>query len=92
MSVLVHNIKLYERVRSEFWNNCLWYQIDGYLREQKGFREELLFYIFNICEINPSRKYGSPNIKRVLFRKIQTPSWCVQTNPVRNFTYSLEKP
>ena len=59
MSVLVHNVKLYERVRGEFWKNCLWYQIDGYCREQKGFREELLFYIFNIAEINPTDKVAS---------------------------------
>ena len=59
MSVLVHNIKLYKRVRREFWNNCLWYQIDGYYREQKGFQEALLFYIFNICEINPADKVAS---------------------------------
>ena len=37
----------------------IWYQIDGYYREQKGFREELLFYIFNICEINPTDKVAS---------------------------------
>ena len=59
MSVLVHNVKLYERVKREFHNNCLWYQIDGYYREQKGFQEELLFYIFNIAEINSTDKVAS---------------------------------
>ena len=59
MSVLVHNVKLYEKVRRGFFNNCLWYQIDGYYREQKGFQQELLFYIFNICEINPTDKVAS---------------------------------
>ena len=59
MSVLIHNIKLYKKVRREFFNNCLWYHIDGYYREQKDFQEALLFYIFNLCELNPTDKVAS---------------------------------
>ena len=85
MSVLKHNKVLYQKVRMEFFNNCLWYQIDGHYREQKYFQEALLFYIFNLCELNPTdkvRKYDPPNIKVVHFRKTRAPSWRVQTNSV----------
>ena len=59
MSILVHNIKLYKKVRREFFNNCLWYQIDGHYRESKYFQEALLFYIFNLCGLNPTDKVAS---------------------------------
>ena len=59
MPVLLHNIELYKEVCREFFNNCLGYQIDGHYREQKGFREALLFYIFNISEINHTAKVAS---------------------------------
>ena len=59
MSVLKHNKVLYQRVCREFFNNCLWYQIDGYYREQKYFHEVLLFYIFNLCGLNPTDKVAS---------------------------------
>ena len=58
MSVLLHNIELYRKVRREFFNNCLWYQITGH-REQKDFQEEILFYIFNLCQINKKDKVAS---------------------------------
>ena len=57
--MLIHNKVLYQKVRREFFNNCLWYQIDGHYFEQKGFQESLLFYIFNICELNPTNKVAS---------------------------------
>ena len=59
MSVLVHNKVLYKKVCMEFFNNCLWYQIDGHYREQKYFPEALLFYIFNLCGLNLSDKVAS---------------------------------
>ena len=59
MSVLVHNKVLYKKVCMEFFNNCLWYQIDGHYREQKDFQEALLFYIFKLCELNPTDKVAS---------------------------------
>ena len=45
----------------EFFNNCLWYQVDGRYFEQKlkYFQESLLFYIFNLCELNPTNKVAS---------------------------------
>ena len=56
MHVLVHNEILLQNVRREFFNNCLWYQVDGRYFEQKSFQEALLFYIFNIIELNPTNK------------------------------------
>ena len=57
--MLIHNKVLYQKVRREFFNNCLWYQVDGRYFEQKYFQESLLFYIFNICELNPTNKVAS---------------------------------
>ena len=57
--MLIHNKILYEKVRREFFNNCLWYQVDGRYFEQKYFQEALLSYIFNICELNPTNKVAS---------------------------------
>ena len=59
MSVLLHSIELYRKVRREFFNKCLWFQITGHYREQKGFQEEILFYIFNLCQINKTDKVAS---------------------------------
>ena len=59
MAVLRHNVNLFEKVHREFWNNCLWYNIDGNYREQKHFEEVILSYIFNIVEINPADKVAS---------------------------------
>ena len=59
MSVLKHNKVLYKKVCREFLNNCLWYQIDGCYFEQKGFQESLLFYLFNLVELNPTNKVAS---------------------------------
>lgn len=57
--MLIHNCKLYDAVRREFWNNCLWYQIDGHYREQKEFQNTLLVYIFDLVRINPTDKVAS---------------------------------
>ena len=54
--MLIHNKVLLNKIRREFSNNCRWYQVDGRYFEQKGFQESLLFYIFNICELNPTNK------------------------------------
>ena len=54
-----HNKILYEKLRREFFNNCLWYQVDGHYFEQKYFQEVLLSYIFSICELNPPNKVAS---------------------------------
>ena len=65
MPVLKHNIKLYKKVRREFFNNCLWYQIDGYYRESKYFQEAL-------CELNPTDKVASmihQILKSFIFRE-----------------------
>ena len=59
MSVLKHNKVLYEKVRREFFNNCLWHQIDGQYIERKEFYEAILFYIFNLCELNPTDKVAN---------------------------------
>ena len=59
MAVLRLNVNLFGKVRREFWNNCLWYNINGRYREQKHFREAILSYIFNIVEINPTDKAAS---------------------------------
>ena len=59
MSVLRHNRVLYDKVRREFTNNCLCYQITGRYFEQKAFQGALLSYIFNICELNPTHKVAS---------------------------------
>ena len=72
MSVLKHNKILYQRMRREFFNNCLWYQVDGRYFEQKCFQEALSFYIFNICELNPTNKVASMNhqiLKSFIFKK-----------------------
>ena len=54
--MLIHNKVLLNKIRREFFNNCQWYQVDGRYFEQKGFQESLLFYILNICELNPTNK------------------------------------
>ena len=80
MTILKHNEVLLQRVRREFFNNCLWYQVDGRYFEQKGFQESLLFYIFNICELNPTNKVASmihQILKSSIFKKTRTSSWCV---------------
>ena len=72
MSVLKHNKVLYKKVCQEFFNNCLWYQVDGHYFEQIGFQEALLLYIFNICELNPTNKVASMVhviLKSFLFEK-----------------------
>ena len=51
-----HNEILYEKVIREFRCNCLWYQVTDRYFEQKAFQEALLFYIFNLCELNPTNK------------------------------------
>ena len=50
-----HNEILYEKVIREFRCNCLWYQVTDRYFEQKAFQEALLFYIFNLCELNPTK-------------------------------------
>ena len=70
--MLIHNKILYAKVRREFFNNCLWYQIDGGYFEQKYFQEALLSYIFSICELNPTNKVASMIhviLKSFLFEK-----------------------
>ena len=42
-----------------FFNNCLGYQINGRYYEQKYFQKVLLFYIFSLCELNPTHKVAS---------------------------------
>ena len=84
MSVLKHNKVLYQKVRREFFKNCLWYQIDGHYREQKYFQEAILFYIFNLCELNPTDKvasmihqilksfiFGDPERRRGVYKQIR---------------------
>ena len=56
---LRHNVDLFEKVCREFWNNCLWVYIDYHYREQKGFQEAILFYIFDILETNPINRVAS---------------------------------
>ena len=41
MVVLRHSVKLLKKVRREFVNNCLWFQIDDRYREQKDFQEAI---------------------------------------------------
>ena len=84
MSVLKHNKVLYQKVRRELFKNCLWYQIDGHYREQKYFQEAILFYIFNLCELNPTDKvasmihqilksfiFGDPERRRGVYKQIR---------------------
>ena len=56
MTILKHNQVLLQKVRREFFNNYLWYQVDGRYFEQIGFKEALLFYIFNLVGLNPTNK------------------------------------
>ena len=56
MTIFKHNQVLLYKVRREFFNNCLWYQVDSRYFEQKSFQEALLFYIFNLVELNPTNK------------------------------------
>ena len=56
---LRHNVDLFEKVCREFRSNCLWVHIDGRYREQRDFQEAILFYIFNIVEIDPTNKVAS---------------------------------
>ena len=56
MSVFTHTGALYNKVIREFRCNCLWYQVTGRYFEQKAFQEALLFYIFSLCELNPTHK------------------------------------
>ena len=69
---------------TEFRNNCLWIDIDGRYREQKHFQEAILFYIFNIVELNPTNKVASmvhtilkwyffekPEYRRGVYRQIR---------------------
>ena len=56
MVVFKHNKILFGKVRREFFNNCLWYQVNDRYFEQKCFQEALLSYIFSICELNPTNK------------------------------------
>ena len=57
--MLKHNKILYKKVCREFFNNCLWYQVDGCYFEQKYFQEVLLPWTFNICEIDPTNRVAS---------------------------------
>ena len=50
---------LFEEVNREFYNNLLWYNVDGHYREQKHFKEKMLKFVFNIVELNPTDKVGS---------------------------------
>ena len=54
-----HRADLFEDIYREFRNNCLWIYIDGCYREQKHFKEAILYLIFNIVELNPTDKVGS---------------------------------
>ena len=70
--MLVHNKVLLQKVRREYFNNCLWYQVNGRYFEQKGFQESLLFYIFNLCELNPTNKVAimiHQLLKSFIFKK-----------------------
>ena len=51
-------VDLLEDVYKEFRNNQL-YNIDGRYREQKYFKEKVLYFVFNIVELNPRDKVGS---------------------------------
>ena len=59
MAIFKHNRVLLQKIRREFFNNCLWYQVDGRYFQQKSFQEALLFYIFNICELNPTNNVAT---------------------------------
>ena len=56
MVVFKHNKILYKKLRREFFNNCLWYQINGCYFEQIPFQETLLSHVFSLCELNPTHK------------------------------------
>ena len=72
MVIFKHNKVLLQRIRREYFNNCLWYQVNGRYFEQKSFQEALLFYIFNIIELNPTNKVASmihQLLKSLMFKK-----------------------
>ena len=50
---------LLEDVYREFSNNCLWVNIDNSYRESKYFKETVIYFVFNICELNPMDKIGN---------------------------------
>ena len=66
-----HCVDLFEDVYKEFINN-LWIYIDGSYRESKYFKKAILFFVFNIAELNPTNKVGSiihELLKSFLFEK-----------------------
>ena len=59
MVIARHRADLFEDVYREFQNNLLWNYIDGSYRVSKYFKEKVLYFVFNVVELNPTDKAGN---------------------------------
>ena len=59
MAIAKHREDLFQKVFREFSCNCLEVDLGNDYRESKYFKEALLSWIFNICEINPTNMVAS---------------------------------
>ena len=53
-----HRKDLFQKVFREFEYNCLEVDIGRDYRESTNFQEAVLYFIFNLCELNPTNKVG----------------------------------
>ena len=59
MTLTRQRVDLLEDIYREFSNNCLLIDIGRSYRESKYFKEAVLYFLFNICELNPTDKVGT---------------------------------
>ena len=53
-----HSKDLFQKVFREFEYNCLEVDIGRDYKESTNFQEAVLYFIFNLCELNPTNKVG----------------------------------
>ena len=58
MEIVNHSKDLFQKVYTEFECNCLEVGPGRDYREFKYFQEAVLYFIFNLCELNPTNRLG----------------------------------
>ena len=58
MKIANHSKDLFQKVFREFECNCLEVGPGRDYRESKYFQEAVLYFIFNLCELNPTNRVG----------------------------------
>ena len=84
MIIANHSKDLFQKVCREFCCNCLEVGLGRDYRESKYFKEAVLYFIFTLCELNPTNRLGKiiheflklpffkePNQRRGIYKPIR---------------------